>query len=380
MPRSRIPMFVLAFLCAGSAQLMAQSSTLTGTSRAMNPAISVNGLFRGEVSREDYPGNLDGFRIDGVEVQFSSIVDPFWRADVLIGIHPEDVHEEDEADGGHGSHMAVDIEEAYIDGQSLPAGLGLRVGKFALPFGKHAPLHMHQYPFADAPAVIYTFLGDHLLTDTGLMAGITVPLPWFSDIRAYGVGGQSTPFDSDSEDLAFGGRWINLWDLSEDSTLEAAGSFLTGTDARHPGENMRADFFGADLTWRWISSRRSQGPEVRVTLEAVWPDYEEGEGTPWGWYGYAQYRFHRNWWVGAALGLTDGVLGHEEEDHEHEGHDHGPEGDVREYKINLTFAPSEFSSLRAGLAYYQDPVTKQDDLRFIFQANFTIGSHPAHLY
>ena len=55
-------------------------------------------------------------------------------------------------------------------------------------------------------------------------------------------------------------------------------------------------------------------------------------------------------------------------------------GDLREYKFNLTFAPSEFSALRAEVVYYQDNVTREDDLRFIVQANFTIGSHPAHLY
>jgi len=101
-----------------------------------------------------------------------------------------------------------------------------------------------------------------------------------------------------------------------------------------------------------------------MTVEAVLPDYEEGEGDPWGWYGLAQYRFHRNWWAGVGAGQAD----------------HGLEGDLREYKVNLTFVPSEFSSLRAEMVYYQDKVTMEDDLRFIVQANFTIGSHPAHLY
>jgi hypothetical protein len=120
-----------------------------------------------------------------------------------------------------------------------------------------------------------------------------------------------------------------------------------------------------------------------VTAEALWPKYEEGEGKPWGWYGLAQYRFHRNWWLGLGLGQADaGLDPHHEEEEEpgHEDHDHGLTGDLWEYKINLAFAPSEFSALRAELVYYQDKVTMEDDLRFIVQANFTIGSHPAHLY
>ena len=108
-----------------------------------------------------------------------------------------------------------------------------------------------------------------------------------------------------------------------------------------------------------------------------------GPGDPQGWYALAQYRFHRNWWLGAGPGpgRTRIWITHEEEDEPgDEGHDHGLEGDLREYKVNFTFAPSEFSALRAEVVYYQDKITGEDDLRFIVQANFTIGSHPAHLY
>ncbi len=340
----------------------AQSSTLTGASRSMNPAISVNGLIRGQASRDNPTGDLNGFRIDGVELQFISVVDPFWKANFNIGMHPAHAHEGEE--DGHTEGMVVHVEEGYIDGQSLPGGLGLRVGKFALPFGKHAPLHMHQFPFSDAPVVIAAFIGNHIFSDTGAMGTVTVPVPWYSDLRIYGVSGEAMPFDAHNKNLVGGGRLTNLWDMTEDATLELSGSYLHGPDARHPGENKKVDMYGADLTWKWVSSSRTRGPALHMTVEAVLPDYEEGEGDPWGWYGLAQYRFHRNWWAGVGAGQAD----------------HGLEGDLREYKVNLTFVPSEFSSLRAEMVYYQDKVTMEDDLRFIVQANFTIGSHPAHLY
>jgi len=360
----------------------AQSSTLTGTSRSMNPAISVNGLLRGQASRDDPAPELNGFKIDGVEAQFSAVVDPFWSADVLIGMHPEHAHHEEGSADAHGSDIVVDVEEAYLDGQSLPGGLGLKLGKFALPFGKHAPLHMHQFPFADAPVAIASFLGDHLFSDTGAMGTVTVPVPWYSDVQVYGVNGDALPFDPDNKDLAWGGRLANLWDVSDDATVEVSGSYVHGADARHPGENKKLDMFGADLTWKWVSSVRTRGPAVHVTVEALWPHYEEGQGSPWGWYGIAQYRFHRSWWLGLGLGQADAGLDHHEDEYDpgHEDHAHGLTGDLREYKVNLTFAPSEFSALRAEVVYYQDKVTGEDDLRFIVQANFTIGSHPAHLY
>jgi hypothetical protein len=241
---------------------------------------------------------------------------------------------------------------------------------------------MHQFPFADAPVAVASVLGDHLFTDIGALGAVTVPFPWYSDVQVYAVDGGAMPFDSTSKSVAAGGRFVNLWDLTEDSTVELSGSYTQGPDARHPGENLKMGVYGADLTWKWVSSARTRGPALNLTLEGLWPDYEASGGKPQGWYALAQYRFHRNWWAGVAAGQYDsGLEGpHEEEGGDHEDHGHEMTGDLWEYKFNLTFAPSEFSSLRAEVVYYQDEVTNEDDLRFIVQANFTIGSHPAHLY
>ena len=51
-------LFALATLALVPVLAAAQSSTLTGASRSMNPAISVNGLVRGQASRENPTGDL----------------------------------------------------------------------------------------------------------------------------------------------------------------------------------------------------------------------------------------------------------------------------------------------------------------------------------
>lgn len=80
MPIPARTLFILMILSGLPALVSAQSSTLTGSSRSMNPAISVNGLIRGQVSRDNPTGDLNGFKLDGVELQFTSVVDPFWKA------------------------------------------------------------------------------------------------------------------------------------------------------------------------------------------------------------------------------------------------------------------------------------------------------------
>ena len=90
-------------------------------------------------------------------MQFTSIVDPYWKANLVFAVHPAHEHGDGEEHGGY----AGDVEVATIAGQAVPGGFGLLVGKDYLPFGKHVPLHTHQFPFVDAPAAVIAFLGDH---------------------------------------------------------------------------------------------------------------------------------------------------------------------------------------------------------------------------
>jgi hypothetical protein len=367
-------------LLAAPAAGQTASSTASGVSRALNPAISVNALFLGQVARDRDEAAYNGVDLQESEVRFTAIVDPFWKANLTFAVHPAHAHaEETEEEHADEEGYALDLEEATLDGRALPAGLALRLGKFYLPFGKHAPLHTHRFPFVEAPVAVSSFLGEHGLTEAGVQAGVTVPLPWYSDLSLYGVDGRSEPFDADDRDLVFGGRWTNLWDLSDATTLELGGSAFRGPDGAHPGAFRDLDVLGVDLTCKWISPRRSKGPALTVQGELILPRPEERAGDPRGWYALAQYRVHRNWWLGVTCGQAD--PDHADEDHgeEPDGHEHGAfAGKVSEYKLNATFAPSEFSALRAEVAYFDDE--ERDDLRFLVQWNFTIGSHPAHLY
>jgi len=388
----RPTIFLLLFSMAASTLAFGQSSsTATGVSRAMNPAVSVNGLFWGQVSRDNDSPEFNRVALQEAEAQFAAVVDPFWAAVFTFAVHPTHSHEagsdtnvyNESAEEPHG--FALDVEEAYVDGQSLPAGLGLRLGKFYLPFGKWAPLHTHQFPFAVSPLAVAHYLGEHSLTEPGGMMTLSVPLPWYSDLQLYGVNGDSELFDRSSTELVWGGRWRNMWDVSDNATLELAGSGFTGPDGAFPDEGRQLYVYGADLTYKWVSAARSQGPILVLTGEVILPRPQEREGDPYGWYALANYRFRRNWWLGVTVGQVDCDTHHEgdkqfpilSKQHEHE---QSFPGDTWEYKANLTYAPSEFSALRFEVDYYEDRVGDADDLRFIVQVNFTIGSHPAHLY
>lgn len=363
-------------------------ATATGVSRDFNPAISVNALMLGRTSLENTEKAYNGLDLQESEIQFSSMVDPYWKADLVLAMHPD--HEGE----GYVSHMEV----ARVSAQQLRGGFGLIAGKDYLPFGKHVPLHTHQFPFVEAPVAVSTFLGGHSLTETGLQISHEVPLPWYSDAIVYGVDGSASIFDSGFRDPAVGARWSNLAELGDEATLELGGSWLHGRMApdyllMHAEEELHGnlDVFGADLTWKWVSSSASKGPAATLTGEVILPRPEEGADQPLGWYAIGQYRFARNWWLGLGVGGLDRDLPeHEEHAEEEEGeeehaHDHAHSlpyawESVLEYKANLTWAPSEFSSIRLEAARYEDPDSDRSDTIFSLQMNFTIGSHPAHLY
>lgn len=365
---------------------LGQSTTATGVSRSFNPAISVNTLLLGRVADQTTDRAYNGFDLQEAEVQFTSIVDPYWKANLVFAVHPEHGHEDGE-ENAHG--YALEVEVATLDGQAIPGGFGLVVGKDYLPFGKHVPLHTHQFPFVDAPAAVTTFLGGHGLAEVGARLAHDLPLPWYSDLAGYVADGTSSIFDAESREPVWGARWSNLFDLSMTSTLEVGGSWLHGPQASdylliHPDEILTGnlDVLGADLTWKWVSASASRGPALTMTGEIIAPRPDQGAGDPWGWYALAQYRFERVWWLGLGAGWLDRDLPAHEEEAEPEEHAHGLGNwqEVREYKANLTWVPSEFSAVRLEVAHYDDLVGDADDTIFSLQFNFTIGSHPAHLY
>jgi len=371
--------------CVALPGSLAQTS-VTGISSDFNPAISVNTLLLGRLAEETTEPAYNGMDLQESEIQISSIVDPYWKADLVLAFHP----------GHEGEGYETDVEVARVSAQQLPGGFGLDLGRDYLPFGKHAPLHTHQFAFVESPAAVSTFLGDHSLAETGLRLSHELPLPWYADAVVYGVGGASGIFDAEFRDPAYGARWTNLLETGDSATLELGGSWLHGRMA--PGYLMleeghethgALDVFGADLTWKWIDSRASRGRALTLTGEVILPRPEAGADSPLGWYAIAQYRFARNWWLGVTAGGLDRDLAPDDEHgaeagDEHE-HDHEHESPfawerVIEAKANLTWAPSEFSSVRLEAARYEDPDSDRYDTVLSLQVNFTIGSHPAHLY
>lgn len=353
-------------LAVWSSAAHGSTTTATGISRSLNPAISANGLFVGAYCSEERVhhhhgaeeeaehvhehgvGSATGLRVQEVEVQISAFVDPFLKADLVLAVP-----------GGEG----LELEEGYVLTQGLPHGLIVKAGKFYAQVGRHNLLHSHQFPFLDPPLVNERLLGGHGLCEAGIGLSYLLPTPWYSEIVAQILNGDTEIFASpEDEDLAYVGHLKSFWDLGEATTLELGGSWAAGNNAHAELSSLA----GVDLTVKWRPPRRSRYRGLVWQSEYLFARQNHADETheEGGFYSLLQYQFARRWWMQGRWDLV-GLPKAE---------------DARDWRASavLAFVPSEFSGLR--LQYSQlhehDEVINQAYL----QLNFTIGSHPAHRY
>ena len=168
------------------------ATTETGVSRALNPAISVNGLLLGATVRNDREDSQEpGLFIQEVEILATAFVDPNVKGNLTAAFH-RGHHEEA---GGHPGGLQFELEEFYFDIFGLPAalqsegsageieGVSARIGKSFVPFGKSNPLHTHQLPFIDRPIVTERIFGEEKLNEVLAMANISFPVSYLSLIH-----------------------------------------------------------------------------------------------------------------------------------------------------------------------------------------------------
>lgn len=325
----------------------------------MNPDIGVN--FLGDVrhgthrSNASADGLADGISFEEAEIQFSADVDPYLKANALFSLSPSD------------GEYSFEPEEVYLETTSLPA-VTLRAGKFKAAISRHNELHTHAYPFLDAPRIERELLGEEGLNQAGISASLLFPTPWFSELTAQVVSaGNEASFGSpNAGDTTQVGRLRNLWDLSEDATLEWNLGVAEGSNAWH-----RLSWVGAtSLTGKWRPS--VLGKYKAIVLHA---EYLSGhrEGAPedpvlGGVATWVQYQFAQRWWI-QARGEWTGVPA-----------SHTSAADERKQSLLLSFFPSEFSGFRAQYDHIASAGGHPNDHRIALQWNISIGAHPAHAY
>lgn len=352
----------------------------------------------------------DGTRlgIRELELGIQAAVDPYFRADAFLGVSDLE---------------GISIEEAYLSTLALPHGLQVRAGRWHLPVGKQNTTHRPELHTIEYPHVIQRFLGTHGGKGTGLwVSKLFAPFGFYQELQVvamesfggdeHGHGaeeeGQSAeeleivPDEPPNESLAglgYGARLRNYWDLSQATNIELSASAVTGKATRGvfcvpmgggeevacddapTGVNVRTGIIGADFTFRWRPLQ--QGLYRSFIFQAEWMrqlndesptlfdapagfelEYEGPTRSHDGLYALARYQLSRRTYVGARYDWLD--------DPELNGLR------VTAASGYLTFFPSEFSKLVAGLERVMPAGGLEATNRLLVQATFALGPHRPH--
>ncbi len=361
----------------------------------MMPDISVIGDVIADFSPEG--STIEGgrrFEIREVELALSSAVDPYFRADFILGMSDLE---------------GIAVEEAYVTALALPAQLLAKVGRFHMPIGKQNTTHRPELQTVEYPHVIQRFLGPEGGKGTGLwVSRIFAPFGFYQELQLTAVDHLGEAEEDEEVEaleasnrnlsgLGYSARLRNYWDLSESSNFELSASGATsrraqpvlcggvpacpGIDAA-PGVNVRQSLVGADLTFRWRPLQRglyksfiAQVEYMRQLNESdptLPPEF--GAGAEYigprrnldGGYAFARYQLTRRTHIG---GRFDWV---EEED------DAGQTANVKAFSGYLQFFPSEFSKLVAAYERFMPPGGAERTNRLLLQMTFAIGPHRPH--
>ena len=304
---------------------------------------------------------------------------------------------------------AVELEEAFVTTQSLPAGLQLKAGHFFTEFGRLNQQHPHAWSFVSQPVINSRLLGPDGMRGPGARLSWLTPAPWYSELFA-GVqqsSGETMPsFFGTSDGGAIGGhpnlggrikspddvlttaRWLNSIPLTKQSTLNLGASYAAGPNGS--GAGMRTGITGLDAYLKWQGAASAKGfPFVAWQSEWMRRRYDAGAFTDdagvdvaqetltdSGWYSQVTWGFRPGWTVGGRLDRASGsrslALSR--------GSD--PLRDSRtRLSAALTWLPSEFSELRFEYDYDRAQFLPDRDAHALWiQWKFTLGAHGAHQF
>ncbi|MGD8618946.1 MAG: TonB-dependent receptor, partial [Gammaproteobacteria bacterium] len=343
----------------------------------------------------------EGATLDETELIASASVDHLFYAETTLALH------DDEGD------TAVEIEEAFFDPVILPAGLGLRAGRFYSAIGYLNDRHSHTWDFHDEPLAYRAFLGSQY-RDDGVRLKWTAPTDLYLNLGAEllagnrfpGGSGDSTAGDARSlfaelgGDVGTGQAWQAGLSMLRVDANERAGGHAHGGSGDGTSFTGSSDLYLADFVWKWLPDGAGARRGFKLQGEAFWREedgvvkFTEGtdqalldyDGHQYGYYLQAIYSFLPRWRAGlrydrlsannrvavSSLGtFTDPLEVIAESGFDDEGH--RPE----RWSLMLDWSPSEFSRLRAQYNR-DDSRPAATDHQWTLQYIMSLGAHGAH--
>jgi len=326
------------------------------TAPTTNPDLSAIGDFRSSYS-DAGPRNLETY-FNALEVQLSSVVDPYAEAKFLFSFGKDSLNGE----------YSAGLEVATLTSLSLPSSIQVMLGRFKTHFTKVNQLHPHAFSFVDFPILIRNYFGEEGLFMEGISASVLVPNPW--DVYQEFVVEVGRSGSTPSLDYGTGNRLLTtaqlstFFDLSENSTLGVGLSGLSGVNALDRTTIMA----GCDLTYKWKPVQYNTYHSFTWQTEAMLCRTDTSAGSTlqsYGAYSLFEYQIEKRTFIGARF--------------DYSGLPMVEKSDERSISLLLRFQPTEFQILALEFQHANrnfGPGYNQ----LVFRAIFGIGTHAAHAY
>ena len=400
---------------ANEAALAPATKTVQDKANTFNPAVTA--VLQGSLNSysrdpDDYalPGfqlggeaglAAEGLTLDETELMLSASVDQLFFAQTTIALHDD------------GNETEVEVEEAFIDALAIPAGTGLRFGRFYSDIGYLNKVHTHAWNFRDAPLVYRAMLGKQY-ADDGIQLSWVAPTDLYMRVGGETLrgdrfpGGEATETLGNSQSLfiKFGGDvgashswqaglsqlWVDVVDR------DSSGHSHGGTESTGDSFTGDSNLTIADFVWKWAPQGNTGNRNLIFQSELFYRN-EDGtdhftesgdtavldyDGKQKGLYAQLVYQFMPQWRLGVRydwlssdndLRVVDaGGLDPNEVLEETALNSNG--FDPNRLSLMADWSPSEFSRLR--LQYNRDKSRPVVDNQWTLQYIMSLGSHGAH--
>lgn len=301
----------------------------------------------------------------------------------------------------HDRHFELELEEAWFQSRTLPAGFQLRAGRFASQVSSLNEQHPHADDFVERPLLYRAFLGGHW-NDDGVRLNWTAPTDIYlrlgaevfqgkrlieeastaqrpgAAVLSARVGGDIGASQSWQAGLSF------LYNRREASSEHDHGEEEPGGEHDHGHSHSHAHgaaFSGrrmwlGEILWKWAPQGNNRQEQVRVAYErALVRDinsFASSSDRHVADYLSVVWRFAPSWEAGARIDMLKVRMPHE---------DHFDNGRLGEYAVMLAYKPTHQQTFRVQATRQKNHVGF-DTAGHAFQLQYILnfGAHAAHSF
>lgn len=302
----------------------------------------------------------------------------------------------------HEEKIEGELEEAWVQTRTLPAGFQMRLGRFLSQIGYLNEQHPHADDFVERPLLYRAFLGGHWFDD-GVRLNWTAPTDLYLRLGLEAFNGKHLIEEtlSDRRPGILTGTLKMGGDIGVSQSWQMGASYVHNRrealqEAEHESEGEEghdehghdhahahgAQFSGKrmwllDAAWKWAPDGNNREQQLKLVAEyaritdlnrfAVSSDRHEAFSLMGVW------RFRPDWEVGLRTDWLEARAPHE---------DHFHNARLREHALMLAWKPTHQQTLRLQLSRQEDAQGVEHPARHAIQLQYVLGfgAHGAHAY